>query len=370
VGLEETCDLESWSTIQVHAMKGDVLKQTEITARIFCVENYSFTFETCPQAVINQIIPIIQGLQQTIEFKIPGGYNHPFLSRVNFFPSVMNETEVDGGPPRTIGIGNGQIEAMRDVRGDEFMPIYLKALMFEMISTFIKDGFNPYTNNLFRTNEDNFEKLVTEGYLFQKYKHFIFTEEEILSIIPSYRGSGDTNCAFHLGAYYALKCETLEEVMDIQLEIISKGDLTCNCACSELESYGYRATLKTGKKAVDSQTTGSRCTNACTDSAGIFEIEGKAKGTCDWVFCSNADDNGFPKRCELSGAKENCPDTCGTCCVDAQDKFYILDATYKNNKNRKERKCAWADRMKTEERCALNGVAGNCPETCGVVGCV
>jgi hypothetical protein len=128
--------------------------------------------------------------------------------------------------------------------------------------------------------------------------------------------------------------------------------------------------LELGKKAVDSQTTGSRCTNACTDRAGRFKIEGKGKRTCEWVFRSDADDNGIPKRCELSEAKENCPDTCGNCCVDAQDKFYIPDVTAKNKKDRKKRKCAWAGKKNTEKRCAMNGVAGNCPETCGVVGCV
>jgi hypothetical protein len=365
--LEEKCDFKQWSAIRVHAMKGDVFKQTELAAKIVCDESFpDYTIDTCPQEIVEAIIPEILGLQQLIEFGLPGGFNNPLLTRVSIIPTEGNKTEVDGGPYRSIGIGDGIIEAMRDIHGDEFMPIYFKTLCFSILGGFIKDYHNPFPL-IGEAIEDYFEMYITEGYLFQKYKHMFFTEEELSSIIPSYRGSGYKNCAYHFGAYYAWKCETLEEVMDIQSSIALPLNMAGSYGCAEL--IGYTSMLKTGKKAVDSQTTGSRCTNACTDSAERFKIEGKGKGTCEWVFRSNADENGFPKRCALNGVAGNCPDTCGDCCVDAQDKFYIPDVTAKNKKDRKKRKCAWAGKKKTEERCAMNGVAGNCPETCGVVGC-
>jgi len=100
----------------------------------------------------------------------------------------------------------------------------------------------------------------------------------------------------------------------------------------------------------------------CTDGTLRFKItknDGKKiMRDCGWV--SNKNTVG---RCSFTGVPSACPSSCGTCsvCEDSTLRFKIT----KNDGKKIMRNCSWVSNKNTAGRCALDGVALACRDTCG-----
>lgn len=369
--LEDACEAEEWNETPLYAFKGEALQNTELLARALCAtdENSNYTVVNCPKQVYDQLVPAITQLQGLIQNFIPKGFANPLLSLGAIVPGPLTSEPdyVRVKQIRVAGIGDAFLDFRKGIYGEELMPIAIKSYISAQLAAFIR--LAPETYYL-RTEEFYFLIKGMQGYLGQKYKHMIYTKDELSSTFQEFNGPKYTDileieCAKILGAYYAWNCTTLEDFMVIQDQIISSVNITTTNGCTDLVSKEYKDIIATGRKVFNSYTMGTRCTNGCTDSSEEFPVEGTSgtgMRTCDWAVRKGGKDNkGIPKSCKLySAVKENCPDTCGTCCVDGTERFYVSDLLTKG----KKRNCEWAGRKKSKWRCSKDGVARNCPQTC------
>ena len=358
-------------------MKGDAFRNTELAAKAICGQVTPYVVNNCPEPAFSQFIPSVQALQGIIEI-MPDGFNNPLLTSGGYIPvQLTHETHVL--PTRIMATGDAAIELRKDIYGEELMPIQLKKGAIFDLASYTRDSYKKISEVDVSVPDERFTLYGVEGYLTQKYKHMYFTTEDELSSLQEFLGPDYTCtdgkerwCANNLGAYYAWNCTTLDEFMVIQDQIVNEINITSGNACGDLVSEEYMSIINTGKKVMESNTMGARCTNACSDNTEKFYVEGTAGNgmrTCDWAIRMGGTDNkGIPKRCSVfSAVEENCSDTCGKCCVDTTERFYVSDLPVEAGKG-KMRNCAWAGRKSTNLRCAMDGVAGNCPQTCGV-GC-
>lgn len=101
----------------------------------------------------------------------------------------------------------------------------------------------------------------------------------------------------------------------------------------------------------------------CTDSNIRFKVQlnGAPKSrSCSWVANKLTG-----ARCALDGVANACPDTCGACSSSTcQDSTLRIKVTL-NGKGARMRSYIWVGNKKTAERCAMDGVANACRATCG-----
>ena len=108
----------------------------------------------------------------------------------------------------------------------------------------------------------------------------------------------------------------------------------------------------TSAPVVTTPTTSAKCQD--TDQRFEYGFSGDTK-TCNFIAKYTAE------RCSVTNASSKCPVTCNTGC-----ECYDTVGRFEVKLGKKTRKCAWAARKNTEERCARVRVRANCPMTCGV----
>jgi len=99
----------------------------------------------------------------------------------------------------------------------------------------------------------------------------------------------------------------------------------------------------------------------CVDSKLRFKVttkKGKKRITrdCKWIAKK-------PFRCNsLNGVASHCPNVCGQCstCQDAALTFVVT-----LNKKKRAKKCTWVSNQSTNFRCNKSGVRDTCRQTCG-----
>ena len=99
--------------------------------------------------------------------------------------------------------------------------------------------------------------------------------------------------------------------------------------------------------------------SSCTDSTLRFKLFWRSRPIvrdCIWVA-----NKATKQRCAVDGIAEICPDTCGTCaeCADSTVRFKV---TWNDRKI--SRDCTWVANRATVMRCNLPGVADGCRSTC------
>jgi len=62
------------------AAKSSYFGDEDKMARTYCEENSGFSAKDCPSGVLNNILPIIRGLQGLVQNVVPDGYDNPLLS--------------------------------------------------------------------------------------------------------------------------------------------------------------------------------------------------------------------------------------------------------------------------------------------------
>ena len=96
--------------------------------------------------------------------------------------------------------------------------------------------------------------------------------------------------------------------------------------------------------------------DTCADSPLDF-FHRKKRRNCEWV-------GQVPARCNRAPLAKHCPVTCNRCeefgCSDTQKRFFLAGSTGKRNKKR----CAWVG--KDLDRCESTGIRDTCRDTCGV----
>jgi len=98
----------------------------------------------------------------------------------------------------------------------------------------------------------------------------------------------------------------------------------------------------------------------CVDSNLRIKVKKGSKmisRSCKWVSRNTG------VRCPLDGVNETCPSTCGKCerCLDSPLRFNFF-----HNDRFMTRSCKWAERMETDSRCNIDGMADTCRKTCGI----
>lgn len=107
-------------------------------------------------------------------------------------------------------------------------------------------------------------------------------------------------------------------------------------------------------------TSGTTTTSECADSSLRFKLTWNGRKItrgCDWVANKQT-----IMRCAADGVAAMCSDTCGTCstCVDSDLRFKL---TW--NSKKITRGCTWVANKQTVMRCAVDGITGACSSTCG-----
>ena len=110
-----------------------------------------------------------------------------------------------------------------------------------------------------------------------------------------------------------------------------------------------------------SSPTAPTPTPSCKDSTLRLKIPwngGRVTRSCTWVAKKQT-----LVRCAVDGVAQACRETCGTCSI-CEDSTLRLRIPW-NGKN-VARYCTWVANKQTLIRCAVDGVADACPQTCGV----
>ena len=98
---------------------------------------------------------------------------------------------------------------------------------------------------------------------------------------------------------------------------------------------------------------------SCSDSSLRFQLRWNGKKIardCTWVG-----NKATKMRCAVEGVAQMCPETCEVCdvCEDSSARFKLVW-----NGKRISRDCIWVGNRATRSRCAVDGVAEACRETC------
>jgi len=362
---EDACDSSVWNAIPVIAMKGDAFQNTELAAKAVCAQFTPYVVNNCPEPGFSQFIPSVQNLQGVIAM-LPDGFNNPLLTNGGIIPvQLTNETYVL--PTRIMATGDAQIELRKDIYGEELMPIQLKQGAIFDLASYTRDSYEKQSEGDVIVPDERFMLYGVEGYLTQKYKHMYFTTEDELSSLQEFLGPNYTDgkerwCANHLGAYYAWNCASLDEFMAVQDEIVAQIDITSANACGDLVSEEYVSMINRGKKLIEDNTVGTRCSN-CSDRKDAWKIGRKTLPWCKWANKKQGTE--ISERCAAKDLNDECPETCHGCtippltCSDRTDAWKIGRKTLPW--------CKWANKNKgTEisERCAKKDLYDECPRTC------
>jgi hypothetical protein len=324
-----------------------------------------YSVHNCPESVYNSdaIAQPAQQLQGAM-LAMPNGFENPLLSNGNFAPSLQTRFVQ---PNRIISVGDAAIELRKDTYGEELMPTYFKKMALFNLAAYIRDSYEKLSEVDVSVPKETFLIYGVEGYLTQKYKHMLFTEDELPShqefLGPNHTNGKERWCANNLGAYYAWNCATLEEFIAIQNQIVNEINITSITGCGDLVSEKYVSMINRGKELIEDNTVGTRCTN-CSDRKDAWKIgRKKTLPWCKWANKKQGTE--ISERCAAKDLNDECPETCHGCtippltCSDRTDAWTIGRKTLPW--------CRWANKNKgTEisERCAKKDLYDECPRTC------
>ena len=312
---EDACDSSVWNAIPVISMKGDAFLNTTLAAKAVCGQFTPYVVNNCPDSVASIFDPNVEELQGIIAM-LPDGFNNPLLTNGGLFPVQLTPESTYVLPTRVIAWGTGQVEIRKDIYGKELMPIDIKHHSTFGLAAYIRDSYEKQSE-VDVVFKDGFNNFGVEGYLTQKYKHMYFTEEELSSSFQEYLGPNYTDgkerwCANHLGAYYAWNCASLDEFMAVQDEIVAQINITSANACGDLVSEEYVSMINRGKKLIEDNTVGTRCTN-CSDRKDAWKIGRKTLPWCRWANKEQGTE--ISERCAAKDLNDECPETCHGCTI-------------------------------------------------------
>jgi hypothetical protein len=367
---EELCNHEMYASIPVTAMKGEVLNDEVLTARVLCAQQLKTYPEACTEAAYQQFLPFGQKLISDISSIVPDQFENKLLSFGTMIPG--NFLRFFGlEPSRVIGIGDAALDIRAEIFDDDSMMVeYIKWNEFINLATFILSTHETWDPIKESDNTEEFRMRSLAGYLAQKYGSKIYDDfstsfPAMLDVVV-----GENDCAMSLGSYYAWKCASLAEFLAIIDEISIEGEKeSIEEVCFKFHALDkrYKRITRTGQRVLK-YDIGNRCVNGCEDSKKRFTVAGTNNGrkkTCDWAVSPKDPESAsaVPRRCvKFPEVAINCPDTCKSCCTDASYRFYVPDAPFPSKKS-----CAWAKRLggtKLSKRCKMTGVKEYCPITC------
>jgi hypothetical protein len=367
---EELCDHEVYADIPVTALKGEILTNEVLAAKVLCANVLGIAPKDCPD--YKPFLEDVQGLTQFLSSPgvVPDQFENKLLSFGTRVPRNYRAFN-NADPTRMIGIGDGALDIRAEIFDDNNMMVeYIKYNTFINLAAFIVSTQDNWDCSGLSTNTKEFRTRSLAGYLAQKYGSKIYDDfgtsfPAMLDVVV-----GENDCAMSFGSYYAWKCVSLAEFLAIIDEISLEGEYeSIEEICVKFHALAnrYKSITITGQRVLK-YNIGDRCTNGCEDSQKRFTVAGTINGrkkTCDWAVSPKDPESAtaVPRRCvKFPEVAINCPDTCKSCCTDASYRFYVPDAPFPSEKS-----CAWAKRLggtTLSKRCKMTGVKEHCPITC------